>query len=55
MRKDRSSKSTRENWLLIKQRDAAASEKVDPVEAWQRSVVSRRSMAGIAKAQGRER
>ena len=55
MRKDRSGKSARENWLLIKQRDAAASEKVDPVEAWQRSVVSRRSMAGIAKAQGRER
>jgi DNA ligase D-like protein (predicted ligase)/DNA ligase D-like protein (predicted 3'-phosphoesterase) len=49
MRKDRG-KSTRENWLLIKQRDTAASEEIDPVEKWQRSVATRRSMDGIAKA-----
>jgi bifunctional non-homologous end joining protein LigD len=52
MRKDGASKSKRENWLLIKQRDAEASAKIDPVEAWQRSVTTRRSMAGIAKAEG---
>jgi bifunctional non-homologous end joining protein LigD len=55
MRKDRNGKSARENWLLIKQHDAAASAKIDPVEKWQRSVATRRSMAGIAKAEGRER
>lgn len=38
----------RENWLLIKQRDDEADAKRDPVEAWQTSVRTRRSMAGIA-------
>ncbi len=52
MRKDRNGKS-RENWLLIKQHDQAASEEIDPVEKWQRSVTTRRSMEGIAKADGR--
>src|SRR5690349_21966811 len=37
MRKDRTGKSARENWLLIKQRDGEASEEIDPVETWQRS------------------
>jgi bifunctional non-homologous end joining protein LigD len=55
MRQDRNGKHARQNWLLIKQQDAAASEKIDPVEKWQRSVTTRRSMAGIAKAEGRER
>ena len=55
MRKDRSGSSARENWLLIKQRDEEASEEIDPVETWQRSVKTRRSMAGIAKAEGRGR
>jgi DNA ligase D-like protein (predicted 3'-phosphoesterase) len=53
MRKDRNGKS-RENWLLIKQHDQAASDEIDPVEKWQRSVATRRSMEGIAKADGRE-
>jgi len=53
MRKDRNGKS-RENWLLIKQHDQAASEAIDPVEKWQRSVATRRSMEGIAKADGRK-
>jgi bifunctional non-homologous end joining protein LigD len=48
MRKDKSGK--RENWLLIKQHDRQASEEIDPVQTWQRSVKSRRSMEGIAKA-----
>lgn len=37
-------------WLLIKHRDRYASAQNDPVERYQRSVVSRRSMAGIASA-----
>jgi bifunctional non-homologous end joining protein LigD len=37
-------------WLLIKHRDRHASTDTDPVEKYQRSVVSRRSMAGIASA-----
>jgi bifunctional non-homologous end joining protein LigD len=53
MRSDRGGRSGRENWLLIKQHDAAASTDVDPVEAWQKSVTTRRSMAGIAKANTR--
>ncbi|MGE0006963.1 MAG: DNA polymerase ligase N-terminal domain-containing protein [Parvibaculaceae bacterium] len=55
MRKDRSGRSARENWLLIKQRDKEASAALDPVETWQRSVTTRRSMAGIARAEGRGR
>jgi bifunctional non-homologous end joining protein LigD len=57
MRQDRNGKHARQNWLLIKQHDAAASEEIDPVEKWQRSVATRRSMAGIAKAkaEGRKR
>ena len=35
-------------WLLIKHRDRYATSDVDPVEKFQRSVVSRRSMTGIA-------
>lgn len=38
----------RENWLLIKQRDRQADARLDPVEAWQTSVRTKRSMAGIA-------
>jgi bifunctional non-homologous end joining protein LigD len=53
MRKDSGGRSARENWLLIKQRDAEASTEVDPVEAWQKSVTTRRSMEGIAKANTR--
>jgi bifunctional non-homologous end joining protein LigD len=53
MRKDSSGRSARENWLLIKQRDAAASTDVDPVGAWQKSVTTGRSMEGIAKANTR--
>jgi bifunctional non-homologous end joining protein LigD len=52
MRKDRNGNSKRENWLLIKQHDREANEEIDPVETWQRSVTTRRSMAGIAKAEG---
>jgi bifunctional non-homologous end joining protein LigD len=55
MRRDRNGKSARENWLLIKQRDSEASEEIDPIETWQRSVTSRRSMEGIAKAGRRRR
>jgi bifunctional non-homologous end joining protein LigD len=40
-------------WLLIKHRDAAARPGSDIVEEQQRSVVSRRTMAGIAKAASR--
>nr|WP_206530151.1 non-homologous end-joining DNA ligase [Nordella sp. HKS 07] len=47
MRKDRAG-GKRENWLLIKQRDDEADAKLDPVKAWQTSVRTRRSMAGIA-------
>ena len=50
MRKDRNGKRPRENWLLIKQRDRQASEDIDPVEKWQKSVTTRRSMEGIARA-----
>lgn len=55
MRRDRDGRSARENWLLIKQRDKEASKDIDPVETWQRSVATRRSMAGIAKAGGQAR
>lgn len=41
-------------WLLIKHRDRHASDSVDVVEKFQRSVVSRRTMAGIARAGGQE-
>lgn len=47
MRKDRSG-GKRDNWLLIKQRDDEADAKLDPIEAWQTSVRTKRSMAGIA-------
>lgn len=53
MRKDRGIRHARQNWLLIEQRDAEASEDIDPVEKWQRSVTTRRSMGGIAKASTR--
>ena len=48
MRKD-SAKSARENWLLIKERDKYADPDLDPIEKWQKSVKSRRGMAGIAR------
>jgi bifunctional non-homologous end joining protein LigD len=51
MRKGSGGKSARENWLLIKQRDDEADEETDPVETWQKSVETRRSMAGIAKGE----
>ena len=51
MRRTSGGKSARENWLLIKQRDDEADEKTDPVAAWQKSVKTRRSMAGIAKGE----
>jgi DNA ligase D-like protein (predicted 3'-phosphoesterase) len=51
MRKDRNGRRPRENWLLIKQRDRQASEDIDPIEKWQKSVTTRRSMAGIARAE----
>jgi len=44
-------KSTRPSWLLIKHRDRFASES-DVVTAKPRSVVSKRSMEGIARANG---
>jgi bifunctional non-homologous end joining protein LigD len=47
MRKDRSG-GKRENWLLIKQRDDEADAKLNPIETWQTSVRTKRSMAGIA-------
>lgn len=47
MRKDRTG-GKRENWLLIKQRDDEADAKLDPIETWQTSVRTKRSMAGIA-------
>jgi bifunctional non-homologous end joining protein LigD len=40
------------NWLLIKHRDAEASGTQDPTVSKARSVVSRRTMAGIARAAG---
>jgi len=43
-------RNARENWLLIKERDQFADPDLDPIEKWQRSVKSRRSMAGIARA-----
>ena len=48
MRKD-PGRNARENWLLIKERDKYADPDLDPIEKWQRSVASRRSMAGIAR------
>jgi len=42
-------KSRRENWLLIKHKDETASTTVDPVAKYDRSVSTRRGMAGIAK------
>lgn len=48
MRQARTEGKKRENWLLIKQRDKAADAKRDPVTAWQTSVRTKRSMAGIA-------
>lgn len=47
MRNDRAG-SPRENWLLIKQRDSTADANLDPIETWQTSVRTKRSMAGIA-------
>ncbi|MFO0993176.1 MAG: DNA polymerase ligase N-terminal domain-containing protein [Hyphomicrobiales bacterium] len=49
MRKD-PGRNARENWLLIKERDQFADPDLDPIEKWQRSVVSRRGMEGIARA-----
>lgn len=41
-------KGKRENWLLIKERDAYADPKKDPIKAWTTSVTTGRSMAEIA-------
>jgi bifunctional non-homologous end joining protein LigD len=54
MRKDAGRKA-HENWLLIKERDKYADPDLDPVEKWQKSVVSRRGMEGIARADGASR
>lgn len=43
----------RENWLLIKERDAHADPALDPVARWQRSVATRRGMDSIARAADR--
>jgi DNA ligase D-like protein (predicted 3'-phosphoesterase) len=48
MRKD-AGRNARENWLLIKERDQFADPDLDPIEKWQKSVKSRRGMAGIAR------
>ncbi len=48
---DRGKKSSRENWLLIKQRDETADPKADPLETWQESVKTARSMASIASGE----
>jgi bifunctional non-homologous end joining protein LigD len=48
-------KNPRDNWLLIKERDRFADPDLDPIEKWQRSVKSRRTMAGIARAQAKPR
>jgi bifunctional non-homologous end joining protein LigD len=41
-------RETRENWLLIKERDAHAERNADAAELWDRSVTSGRSMHDIA-------
>jgi bifunctional non-homologous end joining protein LigD len=46
----RGNKGGRENWLLIKQKDEMADPDVDPVERWQRSVLTRRGMKGIVES-----
>ena len=46
----RRGKPEKPQWLLIKHRDRHAREGSDVVERYQRSVASRRSMAGIARA-----
>jgi hypothetical protein len=48
-------KNPRDNWLLIKERDKFADPDLDPIEKWQRSVKSRRTMAGIARAEAKPR
>jgi bifunctional non-homologous end joining protein LigD len=48
-------RSHRDNWLLIKERDRFADPDLDPIEKWQRSVKSRRTMAGIARAEAKPR
>jgi DNA ligase D-like protein (predicted 3'-phosphoesterase) len=48
-------KNPRDNWLLIKERDKFADPDLDPIEKWQRSVKSRRTMAGIAGAAAKPR
>jgi bifunctional non-homologous end joining protein LigD len=48
-------KNPRDNWLLIKERDRFADPDLDPIEKWQRSVKSRRTMAGIARAEAKPR
>ncbi len=48
----RRGKVDKPQWLLIKHRDRYAREGSDVVEQFQRSVASRRSMAGIARANG---
>ena len=54
LRGNRSGDSRRENWLLIKGRDEHANNEGDAaLEKYQTSVVSRRSMQGIAKAAGK--
>jgi DNA ligase D-like protein (predicted 3'-phosphoesterase) len=49
------SKNARDNWLLIKERDRYADPALDPIEKWQRSIKSRRTMAGIARALAKPR
>jgi bifunctional non-homologous end joining protein LigD len=43
-------KSKKENWLLIKEKDALASQALEPVEIWTSSVATRRGMAEISRA-----
>ena len=42
-------RGSKPQWLLIKQRDRSAGNGAEPVERFARSVVSRRTMAGIAE------
>jgi bifunctional non-homologous end joining protein LigD len=54
LRGNRSGDNRRENWLLIKGKDEYANTDGDAaLESYQTSVVSRRSMQGIAKAAGK--
>ncbi|MDR2877537.1 MAG: non-homologous end-joining DNA ligase [Chromatiales bacterium] len=49
-RDEKARRRAAENWLLIKEKDQWVDRDLDPVERWERSILTRRTMTTIARA-----